>query len=334
MEGSGMTNILVTGGTGFIGRTLVDKLLDDGYSIRVLDNFSRQGEIQAEHPSESVELVSADVREYASVREAVAGVDTVVHLAAINGTDNFYDRPGDVVEVAIKGTLNTAEAALATDVERFLFASSSEVYQRPNSIPTDETERLLIPDITNPRFSYSAGKIMGEALSLHYLQNRGIDTVVFRPHNIYGANMGLDHVIPEFMVRMKQELEAGNDSMELEIQGDGSQTRAFCFIDDAAEGIRLLVERGRGGEIYNVGTEQEVTIERLARLIGSIAGLDIDIVPGPIPEGSTPRRCPDVSKLRSIGYEPRWELQEGLRETWNWYAENLSDLEEDERIHP
>lgn len=325
-----MTDVLVTGGTGFVGRALVEELVHAGYTVRVLDNFSREGEVYSERLPDSVEIRRGDVRDYECVREASQGVDSLVHLAAINGTENFYERPGDVVEVAVKGTLNTADAALETDVERYLFASSSEVYQEPNTIPTDETERLLIPDITNPRFSYSAGKIAGEAISLHHLENHGVETVVFRPHNIYGPNMGLDHVIPEFMIRMKREADAGNTAMELDIQGDGTQTRAFCYIEDAARGIRRLLEHGESGEIYNVGTQKEVTIEQLAHEVGSVVGIDIELVPGPLPAGSTPKRCPDVSKLRSLGYEPEWNLSEGLETTWTWYDEHLSDELEEE----
>ena len=124
-------------------------------------------------------------------------------LGFVNGTKFFYERPDLVLDVGIRGALNTIDAAKKYDVEKYIMASSSEVYQQPTVVPTTEDERIIIPDISNPRFSYSGGKILSELLTLHYFSNSDTQRIVFRPHNVYGPDMGWEHVIPEFMRRVR-----------------------------------------------------------------------------------------------------------------------------------
>ena len=167
-----------------------------------------------------------------------------------------YEAPDLVLEVGIKGALHTLEAALDAGVRRYVLASSSEVYNAPTHLPTTESERLIIPDITNPRFSYGGGKIASELLTLHLGARRGLETVIFRPHNVYGPDMGFEHVIPELVAKMVK-LSDGLRlrSIDLPIQGDGTETRAFCFVEDAARGAFLAGMRGDPGAIYHLGTE-------------------------------------------------------------------------------
>ncbi|NND04291.1 MAG: NAD-dependent epimerase/dehydratase family protein, partial [Acidimicrobiia bacterium] len=257
------------------------------------------------------------------------GVHTVWHLAYINGTRFFYERPDDVLEVGIKGALNTIEAALNNDVTRYVLASTSETYNNPTHVPTTESERLMIPDITNPRFSYGGGKITSELLTLHYGGHRGLETVIFRPHNIYGPDMGHEHVIPEIVERIVKVSNGLTDkSIDLEIQGDGSETRAFCFVTDGASGARIAGEKGAPGEIYHLGTPEEISIRHLVELIGKTMGVEINVVPGPLRAGGTPRRCPDITKLEGLGYEPQVMIEAGLAKTVPWYVEHaLASLE-------
>src|SRR5262249_3152062 len=157
--------------------------------------------------------------------------------------------------------LNTVEAALAVGATRYVLASSSEVYNEPSQVPTPETERLVIADPQNPRFSYAGGKIASELLALHLGQRRGLHVVIFRPHNVYGPDMGFEHFIPEVVERIVH-LSHGFQArtIDLPIQGSGDETRSFCYISDAARGAFLAGERGASGEVYNVGTQREVRV--------------------------------------------------------------------------
>jgi nucleoside-diphosphate-sugar epimerase len=271
-----------------------------------------------------VELVEGDVRDAEAVQRATAGCEVVWHLAYVNGTRFFYERPDTVLEVGVKGTLNTIEAALAAGVRRYIFASTSETYNTPTHVPTTEAERLMIPDVTNPRFSYGGGKITGELLTLHLGGRRGLETVIFRPHNIYGPDMGFEHVIPEVVERIVRLSEGLTKSaIELPIQGDGSETRAFCYVDDAAIGARLCGELGVSGEIYHLGKTEEVSIADLILALGAALGVQLTLVPGALRPGGTKRRCPAIGKLQGLGYAPTTSLEAGLAKTARWYAEHF-----------
>ena len=316
---------LVTGGGGFIGAALVRQLLAKGQQVRVIDNYSRGRPERLADLGEELELLAVDVCDLDQVREAAEGCETVWHLAFINGTRFFYERPDDVLEVGIKGTFHVIDAALAAGAKRLIFASTSETYNEPTHVPTRETERLIIPDVTNPRFSYGGGKLTGELLTLHYAGRRGLEGIIVRPHNIYGPDMGFEHVIPEIIAKIYQ-LSGGKKggTLDLPIQGDGKETRAFCSIDDAGAGFRIAGENGSPGEIYHLGCQEETTIVALVEMLGKILEINLRPVSGPLRKGSTPRRCPDIAKLSALGYRPQVSLEEGLQKTaewyWNWYG--------------
>jgi UDP-glucose 4-epimerase len=314
--------VLVTGGSGFIGAALCRKLVATGYNVRVLDDNSRGTLTRLADVQDRIEFVPGDVRDAQAVHTATEGCQMVWHLAYINGTRFFYERPDEVLEVGIKGAINTIEAAIAAKVNRYILASTSEVYNTPSEIPTPESERIMIPDITNPRFSYGGGKIASELLTLHYGGKRGLETVIFRPHNIYGANMGFEHVIPELVAKIvKLSDKLTKKSIDLPIQGSGEETRAFCYIDDAVRGILLCGEKGNSGEIYHLGTQKETSIRELIEQLANIIGININIIPGILRLGGTTRRCPNISKLSQLGYQPQISLKEGLTHTVSWYVD-------------
>jgi len=313
---------LVTGGAGFVGAGLVRSLVASGHRVRVFDDFSR-GRSHRLDGVDRVEAVSGDVRDADATRAAAEGCAVIWHLAWINGTRFFYERPDDVLDVGIRGTLNIIDAALAAGARRFVFASTSEVYNRPDRVPTPEDERLMIPDVTNPRFSYGGGKIAGELMTLHLAARRGLEAVIFRPHNIYGPDMGFAHVIPEVVeriIRLSDNLT--RRAIELPIQGDGSETRAFCHVRDGAEGIRIAGESGESGGIYHVGRPDEVSVADLIHRIGGVLDVELTLVPGPLQPGGTPRRCPDIGRLQALGFAPTVELEAGLAETVRWYRDH------------
>lgn len=311
---------LVTGGTGFLGSGLVRGLLREGGIVRSFDDDSRGTATRLDDVGAQIELVKGDVRDLASLTRAVEGVDCVCHLAYLNGTEFFYSKPELVLEIGVKGMMNVLDACLAHGVRDLVLASSSEVYQTPPHVPTDESAPLSVPDVLNPRYSYGGGKIISELLAIHYGRKHFDRVAVFRPHNAYGPDMGREHVIPQLSLRLR-ELAAAQPSgvLELPIQGSGDERRAFVFIDDMIEGMLRVVERGAHLGIYHIGASEETTIKDLARAIGRAFDREVVVVPGALQPGGTLRRCPDISRARALGYEPRVSLAEGLAKTVAWY---------------
>ena len=315
--------ILVTGGTGFIGSALIKGLLAAGAEVRSLDDDSRGAIARLGDAQHRIERVTGDIRRADVVREAVRGVDSVCHLAYVNGTEFFYSRPELILEVATKGMMNVLDACVAEGVREMIVASSSEVYQAPPTIPTDETVPLSVPDVTNPRFSYGGGKIITELLAVNYGRMFFDRTLIVRPHNVYGPDMGREHVIPQFILRMKECADRQPDGViDFSIQGTGDETRSFIHIDDFTRALLRVMEQGERLGIYHIGTEREVSIRDLAELVARACGRTIRIVPGALLAGSTPRRCPDIRKLKGLGFESVVSLEDGVRRTAQWYLSN------------
>ena len=314
---------LVTGGAGFIGSALVRRMLQDGHGVRVLDNQSRGRAARLADVRDHVEFIEADVRDADAVRRAARGVDSLCHLASVNGTEWFYSRPEIVLDVGVKGIVNTIDACLKHGVGEFVLASSSEVYQTPPAIPTDEAAPLTVPDPLNPRYSYGGGKIISELMALNYGRSHLERVLVVRPHNVYGPDMGREHVIPQFVLRADELTREHPDGViPFPIQGDGTQTRAFVHIDDFTDGLATVLGKGAHLNIYHVGNDSEITVRRLAELIFDYLGRNFEVVPGALTAGSPCRRCPNIDRLRALGYRPRVTLREGLAGTIDWYLKN------------
>jgi nucleoside-diphosphate-sugar epimerase len=143
--------------------------------------------------------------------------------------------------------------------------------------------------------------------------------LIFRPHNVYGPDMGWEHVIPEFVVRMKQLVQHSTGVVKFPIQGTGEETRSFVFIEDFIDGLMLVIEKGRHLEIYHIGTDQEIRIDEVAKQIGQYFGRRIEVVPGQAPEGETKRRCCDIRKLAALGYRPKYNFSRALPIVASWY---------------
>lgn len=316
---------LVTGGTGFIGAALVLRLLEEGHRVRVLDNNSRGSERRLGRAAGDIELMIGDIRDPACVERAVKGVDAVHHLAYVNGTENFYKHPDLVLEVGAKGMINVVDACIRHGVGDLIVASSSEVYQSPPQVPTDESAPLVVPDLMNPRYSYGGGKLFSELYAINVAARRLARVVIYRPHNVYGPDMGWEHVIPQLAVRMRQLADENKaEEFDFPIQGSGQETRSFCYIDDFIDGLILVQERGENRNLYHIGTTEEVTIADLARRIAAQLGRQIRIVPSPVLAGSTLRRCPAIDKLAALGYRQRVTLDEGLTPTCKWYFDHVA----------
>ena len=305
---------LVTGGAGFIGSALANRLYLEGHEVTVLDRMSRG---KAERLHDGIRIWEADVRDRMAVLGPVGSADVIWHLAYVQGTQTFYADPKDVISVALLGVMNVLEAAESWQHKPDLFlVSSSEVYQNPPEYPTDESVPLSVPDVTNPRYSYGGGKIASELAALAYAQAGVLGrTVIVRPHNVYGPDMGWEHVIPEFAERLKS-IPGGL----FPIQGSGEETRSFCYIRDCIDGLMCLLERGEDRQVYHLGNPaEEYSIGYLAGLMADIVDMEIVLEPGLLPAGSPVRRAPDIGKMRELGFDPTTPLASGLRATLEWY---------------
>jgi len=323
----------ITGGCGFIGRNLVHYLLEEGkHSVRVLDNLSvgtrddlaAVAELKkpsARHPgpiaedSSCVELVVGDVLDEGLVRQAAAGADVVVHLAANTGVAPSVDDPRHDCTTNVIGTLNALEAARHQTVSRFVFASSGA--------PIGEVEPPIHEELApHPKSPYGASKLAGEGYCSAYHGTFGVETVALRFGNVYGPRSGhKSSVVAKFIRRAFQ-------GKPLEIYGDGQQTRDFIHTDDLVRAIYLgATEPNVGGEIFQIATNSETTINELVEVLAPIlreeTGLgEIDIRHTEPRQGDVRRNYSDTSKAEhQLGWTSQVDLNEGLRRTVRWFAE-------------
>lgn len=316
-----MKHYLVTGGSGFIGSAIVKRLAETENHIKVFDNEFRGSREKVK--SKNVEFIKGDIRDIKDVEKATKNIDSVIHLAYINGTKYFYEKPDLVLEVAVKGMINVLDASKKNKVKELFLASSSEVYQTPPIIPTPEDVPFSIPNPLNPRYSYGGGKIISELLSLYVGASFLKRVVIFRPHNVYGPKMGHEHVVPELLEKIIK-LKKKSKDITLPIQGNGESTRAFIYIDDFVDAVMLLLEKGKNHEIYNIGTDEEIEIFKLIETLSKVTETGIRIKQTPQPKGGTQRRCPDISKIKRLGFKPKTSLSEGLKKTYLWYNDDLN----------
>lgn len=305
-----MATYLVTGAAGFIGQHLVALLASRGDEVHAVDV-----ELHPEAPAQVQRLHSAgaayrrlDLTDPDQVAD-LPEVDGVFHLAALNGTQNFYSAPWSTLKHSTVPTLLLLERYAGTGLEFFFYAGSSESYASIVSmfgwdIPTGEDVPLGITDPRELRWSYGAAKLHGEAAMFAAAAELGIPAVVGRFHNAYGPHMGTKHVIPDFIDRGRRGV--------FSLYG-AHQTRSFIYIDDAVHAV-TAVARGAVGEVVNIGSPVEVSMIDLARVIMAEAGWSGRIEEFPPPSNSVDRRRPDVSRLSQLidmaSFTP---LEQGIR---------------------
>jgi UDP-glucose 4-epimerase len=315
--------ILVTGGAGFIGSALTRRLSAGGHDAIVLDDMSRGS--PARLHGTRCEIAYGDVRDRGAVTRAMHGCDAAAHLASLQGTALFYADPRTVLDVALRGILNVLDACERTGCGRLLLVSSSEAYQEAAVIPTPEDVPLTVPDPRNPRYSYGGGKIASELAALAWARAGILNQLaVARPHNVYGPDMGREHVIPEFCLRMNELTAAQPDGViPFRIQGAGTETRSFCWIGDAVSQLVLLLKTPPGTRlICNVGSMDEHSAADVAYAVAGCYGRDIKIEPGILTPGSPLRRLPDTAVIDALGAPPRTPFADGLAATVSWYREH------------
>ena len=301
---------LVTGGTGFIGSNICKMLVREGHKVLVYDNNSRGNLSRLSEIKKEIIFINGDIRDQKKVFKAIKRVNAVIHLAYINGTKYFYTKPELILDIAVKGMVNILDGCKKHKVKELYIASSSEVYQTPIKVPTDEAEMLKIPDIHNSRYSYGGGKIISELMGIHYGKKFFNKLIIFRPHNVYGAEMGNEHVIPEFINRFKT-----LKGKKFKIQGTGNEIRTFIYIDDFIKGFNLLIKKGKHLNIYNIGTSEKIQIKNLVNKLSKIFNKKIVLRKTSLQKGGTKIRIPDISKIKKLGFRPEFNLSIGLKKT-------------------
>jgi UDP-glucose 4-epimerase len=313
--------ILVTGGAGFIGTTLARRLVDENEIVAV-DNLHRDalsGTDLAEHPN--FRFHEADVLDAPALAELARGATHIVHAAAIAGVDTVIEMPVRTMRVNLIGTYNALEAALATlgTLERFVDFSTSEVFGT-QAINVEEGHVTTTGSIGEARWTYAVSKLAGEHMAHAYHDEFGLPTATVRPFNVYGPGQIGGGAIRAFI----EAALAGND---LTIHGDGSQIRAWCYVDDMVEALLLCLERPEAvGHTFNVGNPRStVTILDLAQRIKRLTGCPGEIVHRPLHYVDVEIRIPNVGKARELlGWEASVDLDEGLTRTIAWYREKLA----------
>ena len=305
---------LVTGGTGFIGSNIVKHLIQTDNKVIVFDNNYRGSLDKLKEYKNKFKFIKGDIRNRKNVNKALKGCDAVIHLAYINGTKYFYEKPELVLDVAVKGLVNIFDGCIKFKIKEMYLASSSEVYQTPTKVPTKEDEMLKIPDIFNPRYSYGGGKILTELMGINYGKKFFKKLIIFRPHNVYGENMGNEHVIPNFIERIEKKL---NKNI-FQIKGSGKEVRSFIYIDDFIKAFSLILNKGKHLNIYNIGTKEKIKMKDLAFKIAKIYKKKIRLKTTSFHAGSTKIRCPDISKIKRIGFIQKIGLNSGLKKIKLW----------------
>ncbi len=317
-----MTNVLITGAAGFIGFALADVLSKRADTkVFVVDNFVR-GERDAAYTElcsrDSVVAFDLDLTDNNAVRELPKSIDVIFHMAALNGTQNFYERPYDVVRCSTLPTFHLLDRyGSSSGLKRFVYAGSSEAYAGTVStfgwpVPTAEDVPLCISDPSNLRWSYGGSKLHGEVLVTAACHQYAKDYTIIRYHNVYGPRMGDKHVVPDFLERMKDGVYS--------LYGH-SDTRSFIYIDDAVRATLMLAEcAGAANQTVNVGSENELQIVDIGKMLLQLAGIDAEIELHDSPQGSVARRAPDISKLKGlVGFREEISLADGLRRTMDDY---------------
>ena len=318
-------NVLVTGGAGFIGSFLVERFLNEGAKVTVVDDLSRGSREHLKAVSKDITFFDIGLGDSRSIGEITTIIDTgqidlIVHYAAVNGTMHFYDnalRTARVNSIATSNLLNAIENTTLSSVKKFSFASTSEVYGEPTEVPTSESA-LTYSRIEEVRDSYSSAKMMSEFYVKLWCEQFGVSYNLFRIFNVYGprmVNTKYGQVIPEFIKRIN------DGESPLIMVGDGANTRSFCYIDDHVEMVyRVINSEFYDNEVINIGNDIEISIRELAKKIQEIMGIKINLESSPPREGDILRRCPDISFFRQQNPDFSFcSLEEGLEKSIEYY---------------
>lgn len=325
-----MKTVLVTGGAGFIGTNLCKRLLDQGNNVIAIDNFitSSGDNIKELQSNPNFTFIKRDIIDGEWHRaKSIGRVDEIFHLACPTGVPNLLPLGEEMLLTCSVGTRNVLEFAREHNA-KLLLTSSSEVYGDPEVFPqTEEYTGNVQP--TGIRSTYEEGKRFSESLVAFYARKYKLEAKIVRIFNTYGPYMTLTdtRVIPNFINHIKQ-------NKPLPVQGEGSQRRTFCYVDDLVEGFLTVIEKGKPGEAYNLGGDQEYTIKELAEMVIKVsnrsnvrdsgssnsAGRQARMTFIERPSHDHQARRPDLKKVKKLGWKQKINLEQGLKKTLEWYG--------------
>ena len=326
-----MKKILITGGAGFVGYHLARHLLQSQkkVTLTLVDNLSRgkrDADFEEFLTDPRVKLLELDLTDQSAYTALGGGYEYVYHLAAVNGTKWFYEKPHETLRINMLSLIYMLEWFRKENSQgKFCFPSSCEAYAGALGafgvlpIPTPEKVPLVIEDPYNPRSSYDASKLVGESFVIHYAQKYNFRALIVRPHNFYGPRAGYEHVIPEFCERISKKVDP------FPIFG-ADNTRTFCYITDAVRAMVMLMDSPKTDDqpiaTVHIGDNGEITMTDLLQKLFVVSGWHperLDVKHSP--EGSVKRRLADISKLQALtGWKPEISLEEGLKRTYEWYV--------------
>lgn len=314
-------NVLVTGGAGFIGSHLVERLLTEGHRVICLDNFDpfydpalKRRNLARALQDSRFRLIEGDLRDEGGIEKIFREerIDIVAHLAARAGVRPSVQDPVLYADVNIRGTIHLLEACRKRGVHRFVLASSSSVYGNNSKVPFSEED-----PVNNPISPYAATKKAGELLGYTYHHLHGIDVACLRYFTVYGPRQRPEMAIHHFTRSL-------HEGKKISIFGEGNSLRDYTYIDDAIEGTLGALSRYHGYQIYNIGESQTIRLSELIQALEEQTGEKALIEHLPEQPGDVKQTCADIRKARAqLGYNPKTNIHEGLARFVRWYRENF-----------
>jgi len=314
-----MKKVLITGSAGFIGSTLVEKCVGMGYDVRAFVRYNSKnnwGWLEKSHVKNDIEVVTGDIRDYDSVYNASDGCEAVFHLAALIGIPYSYVSPLAYIRTNIEGTYNVLQAAKVRNLNNIIITSTSETYGTAQQVPINEDHPLV------GQSPYSASKIAADQIALSYHKSFDLPVKIARPFNTYGPRQSARAIIPTIISQLL------NGKTELDL-GNTKPTRDLTYVQDTAAGfIEIFNCKDLVGSVTNIGMNEEISVENLAKSISELLGIKISIKEDKQrvrPENSEVERlrCDNTKLMKYTDWKPQYNLTQGLNETINWIKDNL-----------
>lgn len=317
-----MSRYLITGGAGFIGSNIVEELLRRNEKVRVLDNFVTGKRENIKPFLEKIELIVGDIRDKRILKQALKGIDYVIHEAAIRSVLKSIENPVLTNEVNVTGTLNLLIASKDAKVKRFIYASSSSIYGQTSSFPQKESQK---PDPISP---YAVSKLAAENYCIIFAKNFGLETVSLRYFNVFGPRQNPESrysaVIPAFIERLLKDLPPT-------IDGDGRQKRDFTYIDNVVEAtLKAVAAPNIVGRVINIGCGDSISILEMAKILNEILKKNIKPEFGSPRPGDVQKTQADITEMKELlKFSSKVDFSEGLKRTVEWFK---GWLKEDDRL--
>lgn len=310
-----MKAAIVTGGAGFIGQNLCRELLSKDIKVIAIDNFitSNSKAVNELKKNKNFTFIKHDITKKLPKYLENKNIDVIFHLACPTGVDNLLRLGAEMLFTSGIGTKNVMELARKTK-SKVVFTSSSEAYGNPEVFPqAEDYEGKVSP--TGYRSTYEEGKRFGESVLMFYVRRFDVDARIARVFNTYGPGMSKSdaRVMPRFMNQCM-------NGLDLTVEGKGTQTRTLCFVDDLVAGLITIANKGKKGEVYNLGNDNETKIIDLAKMVIKITGKNLKIKYIERPNHDHDRRLPSLAKMKKLGWSPKVNLEDGIRRTAQWYG--------------